>query len=142
MAPFMRTSAMGAVKACAQKHSALKRQEKQKINSNKNSKKGEHMRNLQSLADKICKYNARLMCSKSCLCLQARKEAVTDGLKRALKSFGNALGNCLSDKDYIRLVAGYKMLLRGYIFWPFLGEFLSKLKNREEFEGGLEKRKG
>ena len=67
---------------------------------------------------------------------------MTDGLKRALKSFGNALGNCLSDKDYIRLVAGYKMLLRGYIFWPFLGEFLSKLKNREEFEGGLEKRKG
>ena len=33
---------------------------------------------------------------------KARKEAVTDGLKRALKAFGNALGNCLSDKDYIR----------------------------------------
>ena len=31
---------------------------------------------------------------------------MTDGLKRALKSFGNALGNCLNDKDYIRLVAG------------------------------------
>jgi len=34
-----------------------------------------------------------------------------------------------------------------YIFWPFApppweGEFLSKLKNREGFEGGLEKRKG
>jgi len=29
--------------------------------------------------------------------------------------------------------------IQGYIFW----EFLSKLKNREEFEGGLyEKRKG
>ena len=29
--------------------------------------------------------------------------------------------------------------IQGYIFWPFL----SKLKNREEFEGGLhEKRKG
>ena len=29
---------------------------------------------------------------------------------------------------------------QGYIFWPFV---LSKLKNREEFEGGLyEKRKG
>ena len=130
MAPFMRTSAMGAVKACAQKPSALKRQEKQKINSNKNSKKRRTYEKPPKLG------------SKSCLCLQARKEAVTDGLKRALKSFGNALGNCLSDKDYIRLVAGYKMLLQGYIFWPFLGEFLSKLKNREEFEGGLEKRKG
>ena len=32
---------------------------------------------------------------------------------------------------------------QGYIFWPFpRGEFLSKLKIREEFEGGLEKRKG
>ena len=30
------------------------------------------------------------------------------------------------------------ILFQGYIFWPFL----SKLKNREEFEGGLEKRKG
>ena len=35
---------------------------------------------------------------------KARKEAVTDGLKRALKSFGNLLGNCLSDKDYVRLL--------------------------------------
>ena len=41
-------------------------------------------------------------------------------------------------------------LNQGYIFWPFSphlggggGEFLSKLKNREEFEGGLhEKTKG
>ena len=28
--------------------------------------------------------------------------------------------------------------IQGYIFWPFL----SQLKNREEFEGGLDKRKG
>lgn len=32
------------------------------------------------------------------------KEAATDGLKRALKSFGNALGNCLSNRDYIQYV--------------------------------------
>ena len=33
---------------------------------------------------------------------------------------------------------------QGYIFWPFppKEELLSKLKNREELEGGLEKRKG
>lgn len=45
------------------------------------------------------------MRSKALSLEKARKEAVTDGLKRALKSFGNALGNCLSDKDYMRMVA-------------------------------------
>lgn len=29
---------------------------------------------------------------------------MTDGMKRALKSFGNALGNCLSNKDFLRHV--------------------------------------
>ncbi len=38
--------------------------------------------------------------------IKAKKEAVTDGLKRALKSFGNALGNCLNDKDYLRVLQG------------------------------------
>lgn len=33
------------------------------------------------------------------------QEAVTDGMKRALKSFGNALGNCLNDKGYIRFIS-------------------------------------
>nr|ACO11517.1 DNA repair protein RAD52 homolog [Caligus rogercresseyi] len=44
------------------------------------------------------------MRSKALSLEKARKEAVTDGLKRALKSYGNALGNCLNDKDYIRLI--------------------------------------
>ncbi|XP_032328727.1 DNA repair protein RAD52 homolog isoform X2 [Camelus ferus] len=39
--------------------------------------------------------------SKALSLEKARKEAVTDGLKRAL-SFGNALGNCILDKDYLR----------------------------------------
>ena len=34
----------------------------------------------------------------------ARKGAITDGIKRALKSFRIVLGNCLSDKDYVRYV--------------------------------------
>jgi DNA repair and recombination protein RAD52 len=42
------------------------------------------------------------MRSKALSIEKARKEAVTDGLKRALKSFGNILGNCLSDKDYVK----------------------------------------
>ena len=44
------------------------------------------------------------MRSKALSIEKARKESITDGLKRALKSFGNALGNCLSDKDYLRYI--------------------------------------
>ena len=33
---------------------------------------------------------------------KAKKEAVTDGIKRCLRSFGNALGNCLYDKAFSR----------------------------------------
>lgn len=39
--------------------------------------------------------------SKALSLEKARKEAVTDGMKRALKCFGNALGNCIHDKEYI-----------------------------------------
>ncbi|XP_025972679.2 DNA repair protein RAD52 homolog isoform X2 [Dromaius novaehollandiae] len=42
--------------------------------------------------------------SKALSLEKARKEAVTDGLKRALKCFGNALGNCILDKDYLQAV--------------------------------------
>nr|XP_033808214.1 DNA repair protein RAD52 homolog isoform X2 [Geotrypetes seraphini] len=42
--------------------------------------------------------------SKALSLEKARKEAVTDGLKRAMKCFGNALGNCILDKDYLRSV--------------------------------------
>ncbi|NXA67916.1 RAD52 protein, partial [Mohoua ochrocephala] len=42
--------------------------------------------------------------SKALSLEKARKEAVTDGLKRALKCFGNALGNCILDKEYLRAV--------------------------------------
>ncbi|KAJ1950087.1 DNA repair protein rad52 [Linderina macrospora] len=36
---------------------------------------------------------------------KVRKEAVTDALKRAMRQFGNVLGNCLYDKDFLRYVA-------------------------------------
>ena len=35
------------------------------------------------------------------------QEAATDGLKRSLKCFGNVLGNCLGDKNYLRWVGKY-----------------------------------
>lgn len=44
------------------------------------------------------------MKSKALSIEKARKEAVTDGLKRALKGFGNSLGNCLGDKDYLKCI--------------------------------------
>lgn len=33
---------------------------------------------------------------------KAKKEASTDAIKRALRQFGNALGNCCYDKEYVR----------------------------------------
>ena len=35
---------------------------------------------------------------------KAKKEGTTDGLKRALRNFGNLLGNCVYDKDYVARV--------------------------------------
>ncbi|XP_070192883.1 DNA repair protein RAD52 homolog isoform X2 [Littorina saxatilis] len=44
------------------------------------------------------------MRSKALSLEKAKKEAVTDGLKRALKCFGNCLGNCLGDKTYLKCI--------------------------------------
>lgn len=42
--------------------------------------------------------------------VQAKKEAVTDALKRALRNFGNLLGNCLYDKAHIQSISSIKPL--------------------------------
>ncbi|CAN9499198.1 unnamed protein product [Ophioblennius macclurei] len=42
--------------------------------------------------------------SKALSLEKARKEAVTDGMKRALKCFGNVLGNCILDKEYLQAI--------------------------------------
>jgi len=39
---------------------------------------------------------------------KCRKEAVTDGLKRALRQFGNATGNCIYNKEYLDRVRKVK----------------------------------
>ncbi|ODQ81911.1 hypothetical protein BABINDRAFT_165426 [Babjeviella inositovora NRRL Y-12698] len=39
---------------------------------------------------------------------KCKKEAMTDGLKRALRCFGNALGNCMYDKNYLNQVSKLK----------------------------------
>jgi len=40
---------------------------------------------------------------------KAKKEGTTDGLKRALKNFGNVLGNCIYDKEYLSKVTKIKV---------------------------------
>ncbi|KAG8898782.1 DNA repair protein rad52 [Tulasnella sp. 403] len=40
---------------------------------------------------------------------KCKKEAVTDGVKRALRNFGNVLGNCLYDKSYTTEVVKMKV---------------------------------
>jgi len=40
--------------------------------------------------------------------VQCKKEAVTDGLKRALRHFGKLLGNCLYDKHYLTQLSAMK----------------------------------
>ena len=39
---------------------------------------------------------------------KAKKEACSDGLKRALRLFGNKLGNCISDQAYMQLLKSGK----------------------------------
>lgn len=49
-----------------------------------------------------------LLTPESGLTFQCRKEAVTDALKRALRNFGNLLGNCLYDKEYTKEIQKIK----------------------------------
>ncbi|KAJ7599400.1 hypothetical protein C8J56DRAFT_189131 [Mycena floridula] len=47
--------------------------------------------------------------SKGAALDKCKKEAVTDGLKRCLRQFGNLLGNCLYDKSYTQEVVKIKV---------------------------------
>lgn len=40
---------------------------------------------------------------------KAKKEGTTDALKRALRNFGNVLGNCIYDKDYLARITKVKV---------------------------------
>ncbi|KAJ7746682.1 Rad52 22 double-strand break repair protein [Mycena metata] len=46
--------------------------------------------------------------SKGTALEQSKKEAVTDGIKRALQTFGNVLGNCLYNNTYTEEVVKMK----------------------------------
>ncbi|ODH19827.1 hypothetical protein ACO22_06086 [Paracoccidioides brasiliensis] len=46
--------------------------------------------------------------SKALAFEKAKKEGTTDGLKRALRTFGNVLGNCVYDKEYLSRITKVK----------------------------------
>lgn len=50
--------------------------------------------------------------SKAAAFEKAKKEGATDALKRALRNFGNVLGNCLYDKDYLTRINKMKVTPR------------------------------
>ncbi|ORX68335.1 hypothetical protein DL89DRAFT_268840 [Linderina pennispora] len=70
--------------------------------------------------------------SKAMAFEKVKKEAVTDGLKRAMRQFGNVLGNCVYDKDYLRNVTQIAKQARG----KPLGDALFRYS---DLEGGLAK---
>lgn len=46
---------------------------------------------------------------------KVKKEAATDAIKRAMRQFGNALGNCLYDKEYLKAIKRVPKQGRGNI---------------------------
>lgn len=73
--------------------------------------------------------------SKAAAFEKAKKEGTTDALKRALRSFGNVLGNCIYDKDYLKRVT--KMKLEPNKGWDESGlhrhaDFAKKVEVKQE----------
>jgi hypothetical protein len=55
---------------------------------------------------------------------KAKKEGTTDALKRALRNFGNVLGNCIYDKDYVTKVTKVKSAPVRQLVHPVLSHML------------------
>ncbi|KAJ1918300.1 DNA repair protein rad52 [Mycoemilia scoparia] len=53
---------------------------------------------------------------------KSRKEAATDALKRAFRGFGNAMGNCLYNKNYLKIVGKYKKEMASITISPVITE--------------------
>ncbi|KAJ1949381.1 DNA repair protein rad52 [Linderina macrospora] len=70
--------------------------------------------------------------SKAMAFEKVKKEAVTDALKRAMRQFGNVLGNCVYDKDYLKNVTLIAKQARG----KPAGDALFRYS---DLEGGLAK---
>lgn len=59
--------------------------------------------------DKVLDSKITFTISNADRMIQCKKEAVTDGVKRALRNFGNLLGNCLYDKSYTQEIVKIKV---------------------------------
>ena len=70
---------------------------------------GENMKSKGAALDKV-QFVPLCLCRFHCdnLWPQAKKEAVTDGVKRALRNFGNLLGLCLYEKSFTQEVVKIK----------------------------------
>lgn len=62
----------------------------------------------------------------------AKKEAVSDARKRALRLFGNHLGNCLYDKEYVKKVRAEEKAVRVMFQFIFLTLCLSCTDHLEQ----------
>lgn len=70
-----------------------------------------HMENAKQKGPALEKvrFNRPRLTTANILLYQAKKEAVTDGTKRALRNFGNVMGSCLYDKDFNARVSKVKV---------------------------------
>ncbi|KAJ2488038.1 DNA repair protein rad52 [Coemansia sp. RSA 2320] len=46
---------------------------------------------------------------------KVKKEAVTDAIKRAMRQFGNVLGNCVYDKEFVKSISQFPKQPRGRV---------------------------
>ena len=75
---------------------------------------------------------------------KAKKEGTTDALKRALRNFGNVLGNCIYDKEYLSKVTKVKAVATK---WDVDNlhrhqSFVPTAKKEETFSRAIEDRSG
>ena len=77
-------------------------------------------------------YGCGEMRSKASSLEKAKKQAVTDGVKRALKSYGNVFGNCLNDKSYVQFIAKQHKVPEQYDPSDTLNNFsISMIKSKD-----------
>jgi DNA repair and recombination protein RAD52 len=67
----------------------------------------------------------------------AKKEAVTDARKRALRLFGNALGNCIYDKGHLKRLKTAQPEAQGYLPADTTMELMNRATTGEVENGGI-----
>ncbi|KAJ1850574.1 DNA repair protein rad52 [Coemansia sp. RSA 2703] len=68
---------------------------------------------------------------------KVKKEATTDALKRAMRQFGNVLGNCVYDKEYVKSLVQVQKQTRGRIQESSLYRY-TDLEETQRQSGGMD----